>query len=114
MKMILIINNLPAWGGITWESLMKNLFGLMFLVSLSAFAHGPLSEQAANAILEATTQFENAHPKEITKQLLSVSAVLTGHEKFDVVVALKDERKFPFVCVENEEVLPVVWECKAQ
>lgn len=82
--------------------------------STAAFAHGTLPEQAASAIHVAAEMMEHSQPKEVLKEMLSVTATKVGHEQFEVVFNLNDGTKFTYACEENETVNPVVWECAAQ
>ena len=90
----------------------KIVLGVVLALSSSAFAHGSLAEQAANAVKSAGEVFVAANPKEITKGLISVTATLLGHERFGVVITTKDKTEFKYDCLENEKVSPVVWECR--
>lgn len=91
---------------------MKFAFLLLTLGSF-ALAHGPLAEQGANAVDAAVTRFLKQQPKDTTRQFHSISATVAGHEKFSVVITLKDQTtKFNFNCAENENVEPVAWECQ--
>lgn len=85
------------------------------LAPLTAFAHGAVPKQASDAIAQATEQFVASNPAEVRRRFLSVSATLTGHERFEVTISLKDgEARFVYDCRENEEVEPVKWECSAR
>ncbi len=87
------------------------IFALATLASSFAFAHGTTATQAANAVTAATRLF-GTQPKEIQRQFIAISATQTGHEQFAVVIALRDGAEVKYACWENEEVEPVVWECK--
>lgn len=96
---------------------MKKFLGVLGLVSAlvsgSAFAHGSISHQAAEAVEAATVKFQKEQPKEVSKLFHSVFAELSGIERFDVTIKLNDQKgEFKFDCSENEDVQPVVWECQ--
>jgi hypothetical protein len=97
------------------EKEMKTfVFAVATLASTLAFAHGSTAHQASEAISSAVKLF-SAQPKDVQRQFLSVAAVQTGHEQFDVAITLKDQTtQFHFACAENEDVDPVVWECAAK
>jgi len=95
------------------ESMKHILIAAAFLTSNLAFAHGTLPEQAASAIHVAAEMMEHSQPKEVLKEMLSVTATKKGHEQFDVVFTLNDGTTFNYACEENESVNPVVWECAA-
>ena len=83
------------------------------LFSLGAFAHGTPASQAAAAITVATNMFNASAARDVQRQFLGVSATLAGHERFTVTIALKNKTTISYDCIENEDVDPVVWECKA-
>ncbi len=95
---------------------MKNVLALMFVLALGsqAHAHGSVAHQAHDAV-GAAIQLFSKNPVEITRNFSSVSAVLAGHEKFNVTITLRDQiTQYQFVCVENESVNPVIWDCSPQ
>jgi hypothetical protein len=90
------------------------VLGLTLACSSSAFAHGALAHQASEAIAKAAELFQT-QPKETQRAFKSIAADLAGHELFNVTITLNDgATKFGYLCHENEEVDPVVWECQAQ
>lgn len=94
---------------------MKKLFVLATaLAPLSAFAHGSLPEQAADAIKSSAKIFAQTQPKEIQRTFRAATAVKTGHEQFAVTFTLANNAQLNYACQENEEVDPVVWECAAK
>lgn len=91
------------------------LFALFALVAPLAFGHGSLATQASNAIGRAAEMFSTDQPKEIQKRFMGLSAVKTGHEKFQVTIKLDDNQtQFGFNCWEDESTEPVEWKCSAQ
>ncbi len=91
----------------------KALFLSLFATSF-AFAHGPKSEQASNAIKVATQSFQKSVAQEVSKRFQSVTAIRTGHEQFAITITTTEPVvKLAYDCSENEMVDPVVWECKA-
>lgn len=90
----------------------KSVFLALAIIPSSAFAHGSLVRQAADAVAAAATLLEQTQPREVIRKLQGVNAVRTGREQFQVTVSLSDDTSFVYQCVENEEVDPVVWDCK--
>lgn len=92
---------------------MKSILMILILTSGTfAHAHGSPAQQANDAIKVATQLFET-QPREVRKKFKAISAEMTGHEEFAVVILLNDNvTKFEFACKENEDVTPVIWECQ--
>jgi hypothetical protein len=80
-------------------------------ISSAAFAHGSVPEQAAAAINLSAKMLTASQPKIVLRNTASVTAVKTGHEKFDVTFLMSDNTQTNYACGENETVDPVVWEC---
>ena len=91
---------------------MKLLFSIILLMGSAANAHGPVAEQAMKAVQNVTAQFLAQEKPEITKQFDSVSAAVTGDEKFVVKVSLKGGELFEYMCGLDTAVKPVKWGCK--
>lgn len=94
---------------------MKKLIILpLLLISNFAFAHGSPATQAAAAIEAAVASFNASATREMQRNFLSITALMTGHEHFTVTVNLKDNNSLGYDCTENEDAEPVVWECKTK
>jgi hypothetical protein len=91
---------------------MKTLLVAIVLVSGSAMAHGPVSQQAVEAAKVAVTQFNKVQPHEVRKEFRSMTAEVTGHERVSVELRVKNGQAYRYDCHENEDVKPVVWECQ--
>lgn len=90
------------------------LIALFTVCAPLAFGHGSLGEQASNSIIKAVELFSAQQPKEAQKRFSSITALKTGHEKFEVSILLDDKKTtFKFNCVEDESVEPVEWGCEA-
>ena len=88
---------------------------LAFLGSATAYGHGSIPQQASLAIESATKLFLKDQPREIKNQFNSVQATVAGHEIFAVRFGLKGangDGQVTYRCTENEDVTPVIWECK--
>ena len=94
---------------------MKKIIALAALCApVTAFAHGSLPEQAADAIRSSAKIFAQTQPKELQRAFRAATAVKTGHEQFAVTFTLANNAQLNYACQENEEVDPVVWECQAK
>jgi hypothetical protein len=94
------------------ETTMKSLIlSGLFFTSSAAFAHGSVPEQAAAAINLSAKLLTASQSKLVLRNTASVTAVKTGHEKFDVTFLMSDNTQFNYACGENENVDPVIWEC---
>ena len=90
------------------------LIALTALAPSLALAHGSLVHQAAEAIDSAGTLFSASQPREVQRLVKVISATKTGHEMYDVQLALSNNTSFTYACRENEDVEPVRWECEAK
>ncbi len=85
-------------------------FHFLFVTFAStAYAHGPVAEQAAKAVTKATELFLQSAP---TGDFQSVSAQLTGEEQFTVRILLKDKPAQDYWCGLDTKSKPAKWGCK--
>lgn len=90
----------------------RQLFILLAALSPLAWGHGSLSQQAANSVQKASEFFSSQESKETQRLFSSITAVKTGHERFQVTVQLSDGTQFKYDCAEDETHEPVEWNCR--
>lgn len=92
----------------------KSVLVFTAVLGCSAFAHGNRAHQAQEAVHEALEVLQRDEPKETLRAFKSVSAEMTGHELFHVMVGYEDGHQLMYNCGEDESVDPVVWKCVKQ
>lgn len=91
----------------------KTVFAALMLVSPASFAHGNLAQQAHDAVTSSLKLFQTQEVASI-RQFRGISANLVARETFNVTITLADNSVIKHLCIENEDVEPVVWECTKQ
>lgn len=81
-------------------------------IHLSAFGHGSVPTQIVEATKSASVLFNSKTDKNTQRQVNKITGEHVGHEEVTVLIEGDNQIRAEYFCTENEDVDPVIWECK--